>query len=53
MANVKITPLAESDLEEIFEYIAEDNIDSAIRVIGDIGHRFELLADNPPAWKSL
>jgi toxin ParE1/3/4 len=39
--------LAESDLEEIFLYIAHDNRDAAIRFIRDMMKRFDLAAGNP------
>ncbi|HXG82471.1 MAG TPA: type II toxin-antitoxin system RelE/ParE family toxin [Pyrinomonadaceae bacterium] len=47
MAIVKITPLAESDLEEIFVYMAGNNPDSAAGFLRDLGQKFELLAENP------
>ncbi len=47
MAIVKITPLAESDLEEIFVYMADNNPDSAAGFLRELGQKFELLAKNP------
>jgi antitoxin ParD1/3/4/toxin ParE1/3/4 len=38
---------AELDLDEIWEYIAEDNIDAADRWIGKLFDAFESLAQNP------
>jgi plasmid stabilization system protein ParE len=38
---------AESDLNEIWDYIAEDNIDAADRWIGKLFEAFERLAGNP------
>lgn len=47
MGRYTFTPDAEDDLDEIWEYIAEDNIDSADRVIADIYKAVEALADIP------
>jgi toxin ParE1/3/4 len=47
MGNVKITPSAESDLEEIWDYISERNVDAAQRLIKELGQKFNLLAKNP------
>lgn len=38
---------AEQDLHEIWEYIAEDNIDAADRWIGMLFDAFEILARTP------
>jgi len=38
---------AELDLDEIWEYIAQDNIDAADRWIGKLFDAFEALARNP------
>jgi plasmid stabilization system protein ParE len=38
---------AELDLDEIWEYIAQDNIDSADRWIGKLFDAFEAIARNP------
>ena len=38
---------AELDLDEIWEYIAEDNIDAADRWIGKLFDAFDSLAQNP------
>lgn len=47
MATVNITPLAETDLEDIWTYIATHSIESANRTIEDLMKTFNLLADNP------
>ena len=47
MAEVKIVQLAESDLEEIWDYISANNIESANRLIKDLIQKFGLLAENP------
>lgn len=47
MAEVKIVHLAEADLEEIWEYISANNIESANRLIKDLIQKFQLLAENP------
>jgi toxin ParE1/3/4 len=38
---------AELDLDEIWEYIAQDNIDAADRWIGKLFDAFEAIARNP------
>ena len=38
---------AELDLDEIWEYVAEDNIDAADRWIGKLFDAFDSLAQNP------
>ena len=38
---------AELDLDEIWEYIAQDNLDSADRWIGKLFDAFQLLAQTP------
>jgi antitoxin ParD1/3/4/toxin ParE1/3/4 len=38
---------AEQDLDEIWEYIAQDNIDAADRWIGKLFDAFDALARNP------
>lgn len=47
MAEVKIAHLAEADLEEIWDYIATNNVESAKRLIIDLTQKFRLLAENP------
>src|SRR3974390_1044629 len=44
----RLSPLAEQDLDEIWSYVAEDaSQTTADRLIDDIVHRFELLAEQP------
>ena len=40
-------PSAYDDLQEIWEYIAADNLDAADRVVNEIYHALELLALSP------
>ncbi len=47
MTRYTFTPEAEDDVDEIWEYIAEDDIGSADRVIGEIHEAVETLADLP------
>lgn len=42
-----LSPLASRDLDEIWEYIAADNIDAADRWVGEIEKAIHLLADRP------
>jgi plasmid stabilization system protein ParE len=42
-----LTPRAEQDLHEIWEYIAADNIEAADRVLDKIGQTLERLSRNP------
>lgn len=42
-----LTPAAEDDLNDIWEYIAEDSVDSADRVIGEIFEAVAALAAFP------
>jgi len=41
------TEPARHDLREIFEYVAEDNVNAARKLLTDINERVLLLADNP------
>jgi toxin ParE1/3/4 len=44
----RLSPLSEQDLDEIWSYVAEDaSLTTADRLIDDIVHRFELLAEQP------
>lgn len=43
MSHYTFTPDVENDLDEIWEYIAEDNMDFADRVIADIYEAVEAL----------
>jgi len=47
MAGYLLVPEARTDLHEILNYIAEDSVDSALRVHGRFIEIFELLAENP------
>lgn len=47
MAAVKRLPEADSDLLEIWNYIAEDSIPNAKELIREIDKTFQLLSDNP------
>ena len=49
MAGYLLVPEARTDLHEILSYIAEDSVDSAIRVHSRFIDIFELLAENPDA----
>lgn len=56
MNDYALTPSAETDLQEIWTYIAADNPDAADELEADIFTACQLLADNPqmgssrPAW---
>ena len=44
----RLSPLAERDLHEVWSYVAEDAAPTtADRLIDDIVHRFDLLAEQP------
>lgn len=47
MAVVKRQPTADSDLFEIWRYVAEDSIPAADQLIRKIDETFQLLAENP------
>jgi plasmid stabilization system protein ParE len=47
MSGYAFHPDAFADLDEIWEYIAEDNIDAADRVLADIHAVFRTLAASP------
>ncbi|RLA48342.1 MAG: type II toxin-antitoxin system RelE/ParE family toxin [Gammaproteobacteria bacterium] len=49
MAGYLLVPEARTDLHEILNYIAEDSVDSALRVHSRFIEIFELLAENPDA----
>ena len=38
---------AKHDLQQIFEYIAEDNVNAASKLLNEIDERVALLIDNP------
>ena len=41
------TEPARHDLREIFEYVAEDNVNAALKLLTEINERVLLLSDNP------
>ena len=44
----RLSPLAERDLDEIWSYVAEDATPTtADRLVDDVIHRFDLLAEQP------
>ncbi len=45
--DVIITPTAEKDMQNIFDYIAQDNISKAIEIINSFEKRFDSLAMFP------
>jgi toxin ParE1/3/4 len=47
MPRIIISPLAQADIDEIWDHIARDNIPNADRFVDRIERRFALLADNP------
>lgn len=47
MSRALVTPEAKADLRAIWEYIADDNIDAADRVLDQIEEAFNRLADMP------
>ncbi len=47
MAKFTVSHFAETDLEEILLYLAENNKDSAIKFIQEMMKRFDLIANNP------
>ena len=47
MSGYAFHPDAFADLDEIWEYIAQDNVDAADRVLGDIHSTLTLLAGSP------
>ena len=47
MSGYAFHPDAFGDLDEIWEYIAQDNIDAADRVLADIHSTLTLLAESP------
>jgi toxin ParE1/3/4 len=47
MARVLRSPRAEEDLQEIWLYIAADNVDAADRVLDDVGSKLSYLAEHP------
>ncbi|MGL3214041.1 type II toxin-antitoxin system RelE/ParE family toxin [Bradyrhizobium sp. BR 1433] len=49
--NLTRRPQAETDLEEIWLFIASDNIVAADRLLDRIGNGFQMLAENPQAGR--
>jgi toxin ParE1/3/4 len=47
MPRVRITPLAERDLEEIWFFIAQDDPTAADRLLDLLEQKYKLLAHNP------
>ena len=43
----RLTPEAEAHLDEICAFIAEDNVDAALRVLDAFEHAFDQLASTP------
>jgi toxin ParE1/3/4 len=47
MPKIIVAPLAQTDIDEIWDYIARDSTLNADRFVEAIERRFGLLADNP------
>jgi toxin ParE1/3/4 len=47
MPRIVVAPLAQADIDEIWDYIARDSLANADRFVDQIVQRFALLADNP------
>ena len=47
MPKIVVSPLAQADIDEIWDYIARDSLVNADRFVDRIEQRFGLLADNP------
>lgn len=47
MTNYSLSPDAESDVSESWNYVASDSLTDAERLLDDLYERFELLADSP------
>jgi len=47
MSRIRITPLAEQDLVEIWYFIAQDDPVAADRLLDLLEEKYKLLADNP------
>ncbi len=52
MSKVIISSLAESDLENIWDYFSEYSIESAKQIIKEFGQKFDLLSENPKIGRS-
>lgn len=51
MAKFLLSPLAENDLDEIWNYISENSEKAASKFIRNLAAKFQLLADNPEIGK--
>ena len=51
MSDIVFSPLAESDLAEILDYIAQDNPSAAIKFLGEIRTKMYLYSQNPELGK--
>jgi toxin ParE1/3/4 len=47
MSRIRITPLAEQDLVEIWYFIAQDDLAAADRLVDLLEEKYKLLADSP------
>lgn len=47
MSHILRSSKAESDLYEIWDYIARDNLPAASKILRTIGDKFEMLSKNP------
>ncbi|NOZ40533.1 MAG: type II toxin-antitoxin system RelE/ParE family toxin [Planctomycetes bacterium] len=47
MPHILITPEARKNLDGIWDYIAQDNLPAADKLIDQLWQRFRLLAENP------
>jgi toxin ParE1/3/4 len=47
VAKIVVSPAAESDLNDILDYIARDKPDAAVRWVARIRNTFESIATNP------
>lgn len=47
MEQVIISALAQTDLDKIWDYISEINVEAAEKFIKELGQKFNLLGENP------
>jgi toxin ParE1/3/4 len=47
MPRIVVSPLAQTDIDEIWDHIARDSVPNADRFVDQIERRFDLLADHP------
>ena len=47
MAEVRFSPFAETDVEDIFSYFAQFSVGSSRKVLKELAQKFKLLAENP------